>query len=175
MEATESAIDDLFTVLEDENLDHLADDAVINGDDEGASGLGNDQVVARYSSEWNRPDPKLMEELGDALAVLPKNVQEMLVRRLITTITCSEPIKGHVKAASALTRASVVESDDEQEGKSQTITPRPQRTQPSKDTPDVTLPLAAATLGALLAQYGAGTKAKSCLSKSFLPVIPVHA
>lgn len=44
----------------------------------------------------NAPDPELMAKLSEALTVLPKEIQEMLVNRLISTITISDALKAHV-------------------------------------------------------------------------------
>merc|ERR1712038_275487 len=48
------------------------------------------------NNKSNAPDPELMAKLSDALAVLPKEIQEMLVNRLISTITSSDALKAHV-------------------------------------------------------------------------------
>mmetsp|Transcript_34181 Transcript_34181/g.68925 ORF Transcript_34181/g.68925 Transcript_34181/m.68925 type:complete len:544 (-) Transcript_34181:2735-4366(-) len=79
------------------------------------------------NDESNRPDPKLMKELTDALTLLPREMQEMLVNRLISTIISTESLKSHIdavsttgsstatsSAAAASTRSStaVVENDE---------------------------------------------------------------
>ena len=213
LEEPEDDFADLFTVLEEDNLECLADDVVINGIDPElmTASVSPSPSIQKFNKEEfrrkeNRPDPKLMDELGDALCVLPKDVQVMLVRRLISTISSTDSLKCNVAAASTLSRASIVESDEEQHlatrkpittvlsppsSPSTSILQSPLLTSqfdssegasshPLPSTRlarvEVALPLAAATLGALLAQYGASACGGGATkgSNGFLPVIPVH-
>jgi len=124
----------------------------------------------------NAPDPKLMNKLSDALTVLPKDMQELLVNRLIATITSSEALKAHLDSISegsssdTNTTATVA---TETKLQNQTILPSGPAIE---NNPEVALPLAAATLAALMTQFSAAMKNKSCVASSkSLPVIPIHA
>jgi len=117
----------------------------------------------------NSPDPALMNELSDALTVLPKDMQELLVNRLIATITSSEALKVHLDS---ITKPNATETPE--------ATPPKKHLLPSgtalENNPEVALPLAAATLAALMTQFSATIKNKSCVPNSkSLPVIPIHA
>jgi heat shock transcription factor 2 len=46
----------------------------------------------------NAPDPALIARLSEALTILPKDVQELLVNRLIATITASDSLMNHLDA-----------------------------------------------------------------------------
>jgi len=111
----------------------------------------------------NRPDPELMRKLSDALMLLPKEIQEMIVDRLVAAITSSNFVDAMDSKPAAVEElpAEVPQS-------------------PRNDKPKTTMPLAAATLAALLQQYthlveqqGASKSPKN-LQKT-IPVIPVHA
>lgn len=126
----------------------------------------------------NSPDPKLMKKLSDALALLPREMQEMIVDRLVTNIVGTESIEKNVTAASALSDASkpVKPAVDgkvtpTQVPVSPSLESRPAPEQPAK----VPLSLAAATLAALLGQYTAVKGKNGDLHKSLPPVIPIHA
>jgi heat shock transcription factor 2 len=83
-----------------------------------------------------RASPELMAKLSDALATLPVQIQELIVNRLVQAITAPKEIQ------------------DALPNRDESIVPQsPPSTTPVKtQTPN--LPLAAATLAALLAQYG---------------------
>merc|ERR1712232_264338 len=113
----------------------------------------------------NSPDPKLMKKLSDALALLPKEMQEMIVDRLVTNIVGTESIEKNVKAASTLSDVSKPVKCIS-EGK---VTPNQVPISPSlasrssPEQPKVPMSLAAATLAALLSQYTtAKGKMESC-------------
>mmetsp|Transcript_19942 Transcript_19942/g.29577 ORF Transcript_19942/g.29577 Transcript_19942/m.29577 type:complete len:418 (-) Transcript_19942:160-1413(-) len=136
------------------------------------------QVQPTEDGNENSPDPKLMKKLSDALALLPREMQEMIVDRLVINIVGTESIEKNVKAASALSDASKpVKSVSD--GK---VTPTQVPVSPSlesrpapEQTPKVPLSLAAATLAALLGQYTAVKGKDGDLHKSLPPVIPIHA
>ena len=122
--------------------------------------FGDDEVEFLHLDEPvdevpdNRPDPELMQRLSDALMVLPKEIQEMIVERLIQSITSPDFLKN----ATTTPEPPVVEKPAERH-------------------------LAAATLAALLqhlsqhaSQHGDDddNKPNKSISK-FLPVVPVHA
>ena len=120
------------------------------------------------STDSNAPDEKLMHNLSDALTLLPKDIQELLVNRLISTITSSDALKSHLDSLDSTTV----------EKKEPTPMPKECATQcfSMEQNPDVALPLAAATLTALMTQFSVAMKDKKnpVLNKS-LPVIPIHA
>jgi hypothetical protein len=120
------------------------------------------------STDPNAPDEKLMHNLSDALTLLPKDIQELLVNRLISTITSSDALKSHLDSLDSTTL----------EKKEPTPMPKECATQcfSMEQNPDVALPLAAATLTALMTQFSVAMKDKKnpVLNKS-LPVIPIHA
>jgi len=120
----------------------------------------------------NAPDPQLMNKLSDALTVLPREMQEMLVNKLIATITSSDSLKAHLD--------SIVASNESDVSSKVTVKPQNNKVLPFKcgvdNNLDVALPLAAATLAALMTQFSAAMKNKPCVSTSTnLPVIPIHA
>ena len=49
----------------------------------------NDNHSAQRQPRTQRPDPQLMERLAEALSVLPKQMQEQIVERIISAITTS--------------------------------------------------------------------------------------
>ena len=112
-----------------------------------------------------------MGKLSDALSLLPREIQEMIVNRLVDSITSPKQIQESISAAhcledvtSPVSRSPVLQSE-EMEGAN-----------PPQSQSDVALPLAAATLAALLAQYGQQVpKSKQPQAHKTLPVIPVHA
>ena len=117
-----------------------------------------------------RPDPELMQRLSDALMVLPKEIQEMIVERLIQSITSPAFIQAHTEktpepaqVVSQQQKAVPVEMDTDKQR-------------------EVAVPLAAATLAALLQQLchhaqegGSHDDITSKTISKILPVVPVHA
>lgn len=127
-----------------------------------------DKSSVSWRQNHNKPDQELMKKLSDALSVLPKDMQEMLVNRLIATITSSHALKSHLD--------SITESKD----KSISAIPTNQVSLSGtaiEKNPDIVLPLAAATLTALMTQLSAASCQKNkCLTNGkSLPVIPIHA
>lgn len=124
--------------------------------------------------ESNRPDPELMRRLSDALMLLPREIQEMIVDKLIAAITRTD-----FGVAPAPKEAMKVAK----QGKAiQTEVPA----SPTTTTAVMTdfgiaddMPLAAATLAALLHQYNShmssGKSGHKNVSEKSIPVIPVHA
>lgn len=132
--------------------------------------VSSSQGQARVSSATDccHPDPELMRRLGDALMLLPKDIQELIVDRLIAAIMHTDIVASKTAVAAVEEEAHRLEetipqtSDDEMEE------------EPSK-RPENSLPLAAATLAALLHHYSTEVAAKSHQKHKCLPVIPVHA
>jgi len=127
----------------------------------------NMAINTHARSNPNAPDEKMMNNLSDALTLLPKNMQELLVNRLISTITSSDALKSHLDS---LDSAVVAEKKEAPAKES------PKKCIPIEQNPDLALPLAAATLTALMTQFSVAMKDKKnpVLNKS-LPVIPIHA
>lgn len=154
-------------------------------------------AVSTTGPTKNRPNPELMRRLSDALQLLPRDIQELIVNRLIDAITSSEGftvppiIESETTSTISSTRTapSVVIStpkpvDTEQQPKKATYIAS------SKSLPEQqqqVQPLAAATLAALLHHYSSqiivGSQQQqddTAVSESkknikTLPVIQVHA
>lgn len=147
-------VDQLLTQFDDE------DDVEFLGLDESA--------VQKDVPKDNRPDPELMRRLSDALAVLPKNIQEMIVDRLIQSITSPDFEKNVVLKEANTTP--------------QTPEDKPPAVPVEMDADkqrEVAVPLAAATLAALLQhlcqQAQGNEKVPNKAISKILPVVPVHA
>lgn len=127
------------------------------------------QEISTFSSQHpNAPNPETMKKLSEALTVLPKDIQEMLVNRLIATITSSEALKAHLDSITESNEKSVTENQPQK-----CLTPSGSALE---NNPEVALPLAAATLTALMTHLSASIKNKSCVPNGkSLPVIPIHA
>ena len=130
------------------------------------------------STNTNVPDQAMMNKLSDALTVLPKDVQEMLVNRLISTITSPETIKSHMDAVCAEKERASLTSLIATEAASNAKALLEQQHN------DVVLQTASATLTALLTQFSVALKDKDAQKRlvnanantnKTLPVITVHA
>lgn len=133
-----------------------------------------------HDDDSNRPDPELMQRLSDALQLLPREIQEMIVNRLIAAITSTDGFDVPPAAIPAVA-APPVEAAAHVEPKRLAVANKAlpgeqhQQQQP--------LPLAAATLAALLHHYSnqvmeaAGSNSAHPSKKNLksLPAIPVHA
>lgn len=119
----------------------------------------------------NKPDPALMKKLTDALSVLPHSLQEMLVNRLVAIITSSDALKKHIDAVSSLSPDQNIVGDKKEEVEKTPVAALPD---PSSE---LALPLAAATLSALITQVTSMNmkKKKEEFVHRSLPVIPMHA
>jgi hypothetical protein len=96
----------------------------------------------------SHPDPQLVKKLHDSLALLPPHLQELFVERMVASICRPESFKHQVEAVTALAGAAVEEARSRaSNGGSET-----------KEKPELAVPLAAATLGAFLTQYGSAVK-----------------
>jgi hypothetical protein len=112
------------------------------------------------SSQTSQLDPKLSAKLNNAVAMLPKSLQESFVERIAEKIASPEAYRKHVDAVSVLATAAAIEAQN------QTALSNAQADGPHSDNPndaprlsmknqsEVTLPVAAAALGAFLAKYG---------------------
>lgn len=137
------------------------------GDDEGLLQLESVSAPPKEDTKpkANEPDPELMRRLSDALAVLPKDMQESLVDRLVKQITSTGFVDRFMQHAAHVEDA------------------EPRVVAPSDDMPPQSpedyanaAPLAAATFAALLQHYTSQVQGKGVknISKT-LPIIPAHA
>ena len=131
----------------------------------------------------NRPDPILMDRLSEALAVLPKEMQDQIVNRLIASITSSNLFEPTASSSSSLGSSSL--------GKIPMVDGEHHRhDDDASQTPDeqeiVGMPLAAATLASLLSYYSKLVQEHDDVDRSrnnndrdgkhkSIPVIPCHA
>lgn len=106
------------------------------------------------SFQPNRLDPELSLKLETALSELPKSLQELFVERIVEKIASPEAYQKHVDAVSVLATAAAIEAQN------QTM-----RSDGAKDKSklsmqnqsEMTLPVAAAALGAFLTKYGSAS------------------
>jgi hypothetical protein len=147
----EGFVDQLFTAFKTEELVEF---------DEGET--LPDAPSSSSDDSHNRPRPELMNRLSDALSALPREIQELIVDRLIQAITSPKDIQENI----AHIKKTVTDKQQEDQELLQVA--------PTKDPKQIAnLQLAAATLAALLSQCGGETGLKDSHSKALL--IPVHA
>jgi HSF-type DNA-binding len=119
----------------------------------------------------SRPDPEMMKRLGDALMLLPRDIQEMIVDKLIAAITKMDIVAPLLTAA--IEPEVVVSTKPKVAEALQYQTPVGE----AGEKQEMSMPLAAATIAALLRHYSAqvGEKKQPKEVQKSLPVIPVHA
>eukprot|EP00559_Dactyliosolen_fragilissimus_P005798 CAMPEP_0184856884 /NCGR_PEP_ID=MMETSP0580-20130426/2049_1 /TAXON_ID=1118495 /ORGANISM="Dactyliosolen fragilissimus" /LENGTH=443 /DNA_ID=CAMNT_0027352147 /DNA_START=45 /DNA_END=1376 /DNA_ORIENTATION=- len=159
----DSFVDELLNAFGDDDSDYILPDQV-SSVDMPLTPVQKPSMIPKVEdspADSNAPDPALMNKLSDALTLLPKVTQEMLVNRLISTITSSDALKSHIDAA--VSDATVVEKE-KTKGNNALL----------RKNPEIALPLAAATLSALMAQYS-NSKGKPCMQTKTIPAIPIHA
>jgi heat shock transcription factor 2 len=136
----------------------------------------------------NVPDEKMMSKLSDALTVLPKDVQEILIDRIISTIHYADALKSYMENTRVEKKKAVSLSSCRMSATTTAVLPA-DTSFTTKDTPvgmannkeqnsHVVIPLAAATLTAFMTQFSAGMKDKKKAvvnTSKTIPVIPVHA
>lgn len=146
-------VDELFNAFTEDDEDLLIDTLP-----------GSSQSKNETLDESNRPDPDLMNRLSNALALLPKDLQNMIVDRLIAAILSSDALENSSIIAAAI-----------QDAELKKVLPA----EVSPSTPEEkTKPfnVAAATLAAMLHHYNSQVKEKHPKSEHKpIPVIPVHA
>jgi hypothetical protein len=159
----EDFVDQLFTAFGAE--DDMSDDL-------GAALPEPASVVSTEEKVHQRPDPELMERLSEALAVLPKEMQEQIVDRLIASITSTALFGGNgsaTKAVDVIPDKPLEVVDTEEAAADVVIAQTPE---------EPGMPLAAATLASLLSYYSNMVKHSDGNSNSAvktIPVIPCHA
>jgi hypothetical protein len=165
-------VDQLFTAFKEDEVEEVFEEAFKLDAPLEAPLLALPPVVAS-KIEYNRngPDHELMTRLGDALMLLPKETQEMIVDRLIAAITSTDSLENvSWNPVASLKEAPV------KPAKFVSIKLPPSAVpQSPPDVQEAQLPLAAATLAALLHHYSSQLKGKSPHNmEKTIPVIPVH-
>ena len=118
--------------------------------------------------ETNRFDPALARKLNSALATLPKYLQEAFVERMVENLTNPEAYRKHVEAVSVLATAAAIEAENQTmisnasaepvtSGAAGALSTHHPDKRSIGNQSDMTLPVAAAALGAFLAKYGNAT------------------
>jgi len=102
-----------------------------------------------------QPDAALVKKLHDSLNSLPSAMQQLFVERLVATVSEPDAFDSHIEAIKSLATTAA------EEAKKRAIQAQKDQNEESKITEQVALPLAAATLGAFLAQYSAAVQQKS--------------
>ena len=109
----------------------------------------------------NRPCPGLMQRIEDSLAFIPRDMHEIVARRLIDAISETGPIAATAGALLSAPTELAVSGDEESVAPS---LPSPARPSSGVGSPVASVPpllLPAATLQAILAQYGNALESKS--------------
>jgi len=129
------------------------------------SSLVHGGKAVHTNTEPNKVDPALSEKLNHALAALPKYLQQTFVERMVENLTNPEAYRKHVEAVSVLATAAAIEAENQtmiSNANAQPTTPgvatnhHPEKLSMENHS-DMTLPVAAAALGAFLAKYGNAT------------------
>lgn len=168
-------VEQLFSTFNEDEGDFL-------GGDEGLLAAAASQPLAEAVplgvDESNRPDPELMRRLSDALTLLPRDIQVMIVDRLIASITNTGSFTNEPEGVSA-------SKPREPEPKPEIVVSVEGSPSSVLQTTDITqtdskgemlgdMPLAAATLAALLHHYSSQVKSQQSAHRT-IPVVPVHA
>jgi hypothetical protein len=165
-------VDQLFTAFKEDEVEEVFEEA-FKLDAPLEAPLQALPPVVAPKIEYNKkgPDPELMTRLGDALMLLPKETQEMIVDRLIAAITSTDSLEN----VSWSPVASLKEAPAKPTKVVSMKLPPSAVPQSPPDVQEAQLPLAAATLAALLHHYSAQLKGKSPHNmEKTIPVIPVH-
>lgn len=130
-----------FDELDIDLLQHIDDDDIMEGDNVLSALPVDDDEIS--SLDHSRVDPHLMHRVHDCLAILPRPMQELFVDRLVSAVTGSqvEVTPDPVKSASP---PMVVEN---------VITSVKETPKSTEAAAALTLPLAVATLNALLTSF----------------------
>jgi hypothetical protein len=155
------------TITSDNEFADELFEAFANDDDGGMleiPTLPEPSILVAKQEHPNLPNRELMSRLGEALALLPKDIQVLIVDRLIAAITSTDALEN-----SSLLAAAIAEVEPKK-----VVANKTSEYSALEGTRD--RPLTAATLAALLHHYGSQVKGKTPQSvQKSLPVIPVHA
>ena len=115
-----------------------------------------DKLGQPYSPQ-KQADPALVRKLHDSLTSLPPAMQQIFVERLVATVSDPDAFDIHIEAIKSLATTAA------EEAKKRVIQAQKDKTNEKEQNGEeqVTLPLAAATLGAFLAQYSATLQQKA--------------
>eukprot|EP00538_Stauroneis_constricta_P000730 CAMPEP_0119572936 /NCGR_PEP_ID=MMETSP1352-20130426/44866_1 /TAXON_ID=265584 /ORGANISM="Stauroneis constricta, Strain CCMP1120" /LENGTH=537 /DNA_ID=CAMNT_0007622623 /DNA_START=972 /DNA_END=2585 /DNA_ORIENTATION=- len=222
----EGFVDQLFTAFKTEEYDFVNEIDVDAPDAFDASTPPSNSVIVQAapappqaetstsslsslsSGSNNRPRPELMERLSEALSMLPPDIQELIVDRLIQSITGPKEVQQSMTASQTLNVVAASNNNNVQKKISMPSQPVASRRLPpsrsnsrtmedsNKEPTSMPMSLAAATLAALLAQYGnspavaaaavaaaanksgmdaTGAGGKANKAHKAMPVISVHA
>lgn len=139
----------------------------------GIESADNTSAEEEKSSD-NALDPELAKTLHDALAALPKTMQELFVERLVASIADPDSFKDHVDAVTALATVAAQETQRRMvRSDSNPVSPDNRGQSAGEEPSTVAIPLAAATLGAFLAQYAHSVKGQNCSSDKRPSVVPL--
>lgn len=203
----EAFVDELFHALDDDDLEILPEPTCMSQEDKYRSGWNGAtaslvrpvQIPKReehstVEQQGNVPDERMMNKLSDALTVLPKDVQEVLIDRLISTIHNADELKSYMESSHVVSEKKDVSSSSSTTRLSSWKTSTAVTSMEScsrqaaaaasigmskeQNTDVATIPLAAATLTALMTQFSAAMKDQKKAvvnTRKTIPVIPIHA
>lgn len=150
-------LESMFDFIKEDNLEDPKPDA-----SHSSSSAFNRSVS--YQEDNTQPaqlDSKLAAKLNNAVANLPPSLQESFVERLVSQIASPDVYKKHCDAVGVLATAAAIEAQN------QTMISNAQADAPGSDgtnnqndklsmnnQSEMTLPVAAAALGAFLSKYG---------------------
>jgi hypothetical protein len=180
LETSSRQSSDTSKLTDDDFVDHLFTAFEVGDDVDGLLCMEQNvtqiPVLPEPEEIRNSPDPKLMKRLSDALSLLPREMQEMIVDRLVANILGTEGMDKSTKVAVG------VKEDNSKVSKSAPVSPPNQVSQPAAVDSRcfeqmLPMPLAAATLAALLSHYSQSANHSSKLhsEKALLQVVPIHA
>lgn len=153
----------------------LNNDECIQPDAVNSSGY-NRSVSNGEDSQQGQLDPKLSAKLNNAVAMLPKSLQESFVERMVEQIASPEAYQKHCNAVSVLATAAAIEAQNQTMiSNAQADTPQSDGTHGAdklsmNNQSEMTLPVAAAALGAFLAKYGSADNNPNPPAASYEPV-----
>jgi HSF-type DNA-binding len=179
LESSSRQTSETSKLTDDDFVDHLF--TAFEGEDDVDGLLCMEQYVTpapvapEPEENRNSPDPKLIKRLSDALSLLPKEMQEMIVDRLVANILGTDALDKGNKAVG-------VKEEFSKASKVPSVSPSNQVSQSGVGDSRpfeqmLPMPLAAATLAALLSHYSQSANHSSNLhsEKALLQVVPIHA
>lgn len=124
-------------------------------------------VTGSMEKSFDKPtsNSDSVKKMQEALNSLPESMQELFVERLVATVTNPDAFKNHVDAVTALAAAAVAEA------KKRLVTSKDEMVD---NESKVSLPLAAATLGAFLVQYSAQMSKDNMLKDQLPSIVPME-
>lgn len=169
-------VESMFDFVNDDQPDHVPSQTVAPSPVNSAPpAVHSDAVSSLVDSGKNMfddpaPNPgmdqALSQKLNDALSALPHNLQETFVERIVESLTNPEAFRKHVEAVSVLATAAAIEAENQTlisnanaehgalvNSKNEVKNEEPDKLS-MKNQSELTLPVAAAALGAFLAKYG---------------------